>query len=237
MGRLDKLYKTDVPHRAKLVYIYLHDRMDKERKAWPGLNTIASHLSLSRSTVKRAVKDLEKAGLIGLVVFYLSSGFFVVFFTASFMELSRHMRLPSLWAGMGRAMNNVSAALITNGSVALLATGNSLAAIVIALVLFVAVSVAMAVYTARMNAVMEPKEPPASQKSDEERREAFIAKYGLTEREWDVFSQMISSDSSAQEIADCLFLSKRTVERHISALYEKTGAKSRITMYLLYRND
>ena len=55
--------------------------------------------------------------------------------------------------------------------------------------------------------------------------------------EWDVFSQMISSDSSAQEIADCLFLSKRTVERHISALYEKTGAKSRITMYLLYRND
>ena len=46
MGRLDKLYKTDVPHRAKLVYIYLHDRMDKERKAWPGLNTIASHLSL-----------------------------------------------------------------------------------------------------------------------------------------------------------------------------------------------
>ena len=109
--------------------------------------------------------------------------------------------------------------------------------IVIALVLFVAVSVAMAVYTARMNAVMEPKEPPASQKSDEERREAFIAKYGLTEREWDVFSQMISSDSSAQEIADCLFLSKRTVERHISALYEKTGAKSRITMYLLYRND
>ena len=112
-----------------------------------------------------------------------------------------------------------------------MATGNSLAAIVIALVLFVAVSVAMAVYTARMNAVMEPKEPPASQKSDEERREAFIAKYGLTEREWDVFSQMISSDSSAQEIADCLFLSKRTVERHISALYEKTGAKSRITMY------
>ena len=72
---------------------------------------------------------------------------------------------------------------------------------------------------------------------DEERREAFIAKYGLTEREWDVLSQMISADSSAQEIADCLFLSKRTVERHISALYEKTGAKSRITMYLLYRND
>ena len=45
MGRLNFLYKTDLPHRAKLVYIYLHDRMDKEKKAWPGLNTIAKDLS------------------------------------------------------------------------------------------------------------------------------------------------------------------------------------------------
>lgn len=64
MGRLNKLYKSEVPHRAKLVYIYLYDRMDKERKAWPGINTIAKDLSLSRSTVKRAIKDLEKEELI-----------------------------------------------------------------------------------------------------------------------------------------------------------------------------
>lgn len=64
MGRLNKLYKSEVPHRAKLVYIYLYDRMDKERKAWPGINTIAKDLSLSRSTVKRAIKDLEREELI-----------------------------------------------------------------------------------------------------------------------------------------------------------------------------
>ena len=62
MPYFTKLYQADLPHRAKLVYI--HDRMDSERKAWPGLNTIAKDLSVSRSTVKRAVKDLEKAGLI-----------------------------------------------------------------------------------------------------------------------------------------------------------------------------
>ena len=64
MPYFTKLYQTDLPHRAKLVYIYLHDRMDSEKKAWPGLGTIAKDLSLSRSTVKRAVKDLEQAGLI-----------------------------------------------------------------------------------------------------------------------------------------------------------------------------
>ena len=109
------------------------------------------------------------------------------------------MRLPSLWAGMGRAMNNVSAALIASGSVALLSTGNSLAAIVIALVLFVAVSVVMAVYTARMNAVKRTQGAacfPKSRTKSEGRRSS--QKYGLTEREWDVFSKMISSDSSAQ---------------------------------------
>ena len=40
------------------------NRMDKEKKAWPGINTIASDLSITRSTVKQAVRDLEKAGLI-----------------------------------------------------------------------------------------------------------------------------------------------------------------------------
>lgn len=49
---------------AEGISIYSHSPKSKVFKAWPGLNTIASHLSLSRSTVKRAVKDLEKAGLI-----------------------------------------------------------------------------------------------------------------------------------------------------------------------------
>ena len=64
MGRLNFLYRMELPHRAKLVYLYLYDRQDKEKKAWPGLNTIAKDLSLSRSTVKRAIRDLEKAELI-----------------------------------------------------------------------------------------------------------------------------------------------------------------------------
>ena len=41
MGRLDYLYQTELPKRAKLVYLYLYDRMDKEKKAWPSIKTIA----------------------------------------------------------------------------------------------------------------------------------------------------------------------------------------------------
>ena len=74
MPYFSKLYQTELPHRAKLVYIYLHDRMDKEKKAWPGIKTIAADLSLSRSTVKRAIKDLEKAALIRKEPHYRENG-------------------------------------------------------------------------------------------------------------------------------------------------------------------
>ena len=70
-----KLYRNDeLSPRAKLVYIYLHDRMDQENKAWPSIHTIAKDLSISRSTVKRAIKDLEKAELIRKESHYCHNG-------------------------------------------------------------------------------------------------------------------------------------------------------------------
>lgn len=51
-------------HRAKAVYMYLRDRADAEGKCWPGINTIAVDLKLSRSTVKRAIADLERTGYL-----------------------------------------------------------------------------------------------------------------------------------------------------------------------------
>lgn len=74
MSSLSFLYRAELPHRAKLVYLYLYDRMDRERKAWPGLNTIAQELSLSRSTVKRAIADLERAGLLKKEPHYRENG-------------------------------------------------------------------------------------------------------------------------------------------------------------------
>lgn len=54
----------ELPHRAKAVYIYLCDRMNGERQCWYAVKTIAADLGLSRSTIKRALHDLERAGLV-----------------------------------------------------------------------------------------------------------------------------------------------------------------------------
>ena len=74
MGRLNFLYCMDLPHRAKLVYLYLYDRKNRDNVTWPGLNTIARELSLSRSTVKRAIQDLEQAGLVRKEAHYRQNG-------------------------------------------------------------------------------------------------------------------------------------------------------------------
>ena len=65
MGYFDSIYADDrLPHRAKAVYFYLRDRADAEGKSWPGVKRIAADLSLSSSTVKRALADLERAGFL-----------------------------------------------------------------------------------------------------------------------------------------------------------------------------
>ena len=64
MSKLTFLYKMDLPYRAVAVYTYLYDRADKNGECFPSVKTIAGDIKLSPATVRRAIKDLKKAGLI-----------------------------------------------------------------------------------------------------------------------------------------------------------------------------
>lgn len=64
MAHFTSVYNSELPHRAKSVYMYLHDRADKDGKCYPAIGTIARELNLSRSTVKRALTDLEIQGYL-----------------------------------------------------------------------------------------------------------------------------------------------------------------------------
>lgn len=64
MSRLDFLYRTELPHRAVAVYIYLADRTNENNECWPAISTIAADLKYSPSTVRCGIRDLKKAGLL-----------------------------------------------------------------------------------------------------------------------------------------------------------------------------
>lgn len=74
MSKYSFLYRTDLPHRAVSVYIYLADRANKDDECWPGIRTIARELKLSQSTVRRALNDLRKEGLVETEQRYRESG-------------------------------------------------------------------------------------------------------------------------------------------------------------------
>lgn len=64
MSRLSYIYRTELPHRAVSVYIYLLDRANKNGECWPAIPTMSKDLKLSQSTIRRALHDLRKEGLV-----------------------------------------------------------------------------------------------------------------------------------------------------------------------------
>lgn len=64
MGYFEKIYQSDLSHRARAVYMCLKDRADRKGKCRPGIRAIAAELHFSRSTVKRALDELYRAELI-----------------------------------------------------------------------------------------------------------------------------------------------------------------------------
>ena len=187
------------------------------------------------STICIAVLEFSGSFLIGLIVFYLSAGFFAVFFTSGFMEISRHMKMPELWAGMGRAVNNMTAAVIAKPVLSLMSSDSALAAVVLVLVLFAAVSVVAAIYTFRKKTFFEQLISAAAGERDEkEKLRNFAEVFSFTERETEVFDRLVNTEDNIQTIAESLYISRRTLERYISAIYEKTGVRSRIGLLKLY---
>ena len=171
---------------------------------------------------------------LGLVVFYLSSGFFVTFFTATFTQLAPRMHAPALWAGMGRAANNVCAfttsgislALVTSGNVALIMIG-ALMLLVAASVAFVAAGLFRLPQTEQEREREQLAEEALAAPTIEEQRQAFIANHALTPREVDVLISVTQDERPLKQVAEELGISMRMVQRHLSSIYQKTDTQTR----------
>lgn len=203
----------------------------KERKYM----SIIMYCVMILSTICLVIIQFSAPFLIGLTVFYLSAGFFAVFFTASFMEIAEYTKAPSLFAGLGRAVNNITAAAITGGSLSLLSSNNNILIIIVELILFTAISIVMLIYTNERNILLaEPKIEGTKKADSEEKFKIINEDYSFTPREAEVFKLLVLTDDNLQTIADEMYISKRTLERHISSIYKKTQAKSRIGLISIY---
>lgn len=175
--------------------------------------------------------------LAGLAVFYLSAGIFVVFFTVSFQRLSIRMKCPRLWAGMGRAVNNICAFATAFLSARLIQSDNHLLPDAAMLVLFVLISIAFFGYSNAMGLwkiTTEPEGEKTEQTGEKADLQAFASAFSLTEREKEVLEVLLVSDENVQNIAETLMISRAALYRHIASLNRKTGTKSRIGLVQFY---
>lgn len=190
------------------------------------------------STICIVVLKYSESLLIGLLIFYMISGFFVVFFTASFMEIASYMKFPDLWAGIGRAVNNLAAVILSRSSLVLINSQGNLMVVVLVICLFVIVTIIASTYSLQRKVLIEKLgESKIVLLSKEEKLLKIKEQYTFTPREIEVFEYLTSTEDSVQDIANNMYISKRTLERYISSIYKKTGVKSRIGLLNIYNKD
>ena len=160
------------------------------------------------STLCIVLLEFSKPFVAVLIVFYLSAGFFAVFFTSEFMEISQYVRIPELWAGMGRAVNNITAAVIASFVLQLLSSDNYF----------------IQQFTHHTDEVT----------NEQDQLHKLTTQYSFTEREGEVFGYLVTTEDNIQTISEHMHVSRRTLERYISAIYEKTGVKSRVGLINLF---
>lgn len=185
------------------------------------------------STISILAVEAGASPVIGLIVFYVSSGFFVTFFTTTFLQLAPRMRTPQLWAGMGRAANNLCA--FTVSGVSMMLTQSGIAAVMIAsLILFVLVSVAfVGAGLFRLPSTVGEREAiqaglaAAAAPTLEEVQAEFISRSGLTPREEEVLRAVTADERPLKQVADDLGISLRMVQRHLTSIYSKTDTQTR----------
>ena len=185
------------------------------------------------STISILAVEAGASPVIGLIVFYVSSGFFVTFFTTTFLQLAPRMRTPQLWAGMSRAANNLCA--FTVSGVSMMLTQSGIAAVMIAsLILFVLVSVAfIGAGLFRLPSTVGEREAiqaglaAAAAPTPEEVQAEFISRSGLTPREEEVLRAVTADERPLKQVADDLEISLRMVQRHLTSIYSKTDTQTR----------
>ena len=125
---------------------------DLRRSHYMGLTML--WISVLTVTAALCVQSGMPAG-IGSVVYYLGSGAFVTFYTATFVWIARQLRFPILWSGMGRVANNLIAIALSTPAAIAVQTSNPAALTALMLPLLIVANALLF-----LTGMMEPFERP-----------------------------------------------------------------------------
>ena len=190
---------------------------------------LATACSILLSSVSTVLLSSPAGYFAGVALMYLYSGFYVIFFTVLYCDFAPRTARPELWAGLGRAVRCFTVAAVVPSMPWLYDAWGSTLLTVASCLLSVAVLLVLLPWIGR--GLMEQ---PKASLSPEQAMERFCESCCLTPREAQVLQKLLESDDSLQLIAADLGISVRMVQRYVTAIYEKTGAKSRTGLHQRY---
>ena len=250
---------------------------------------------------------------VGMATYFLASGAFMTFYTATFIWIAPHFRVPDFWSGMGRALNNLTAIAVGAPSLLVIQSNNPTAVTATLLPLLVGIN-ALLFATGMMDlhpgrerdaaidnagaagsadvaggsgaaggsaaakstgatsgagaagiagaagttvtagsgadvtngtggacsdgtgeeASVNQRNAIPHQQTPEERCAAFAERYQLTPREAEILAAVTADDRPLKQVATDLGVSLRTVQRHLTSLYNKTETQTRIGLTKLF---
>ena len=190
---------------------------------------MATACSILLSSVSTALLSSPAGYFAGVALMYVYSGFYVIFLTVLFCGFAPRTSRPELWAGLGRVARSFTVAAVVPSMPWLYDAWGSTMLTVSSCLSSVAVLLVLLPWISR-GLLDQPK----ASLSPEQALERFCASCHLTPRESEVLQKLLESDDSLQLIAADLSISVRMVQRYVTSIYEKTGAKSRTGLHQRY---
>ena len=172
---------------------------------------------------------------LNMCFFYFSIAASTSYYLLTFWRLAPETRHSAFWAPFGRMLDSAMVLLTGVFRLSALPAPVVLGADIVGIALVV---VLMAV-GGDFNLTEAPEIAPAPSEilptlSPEETLDRLRERYQLTQREVEVLQKLLLTEDELQPIADSLYISRRVLGRHITSIYQKTGAKSRVGLYQIY---
>lgn len=203
----------------------------------------ASVCSIMLSTL--VITFLDESSInynLGMGFMYFYSGFYVIYLTLVFMDISRHMNNSRLFAGLGRIVRSITTSFVV---ILFIVLSDILSHSVCTVInCFLSILTIVIFY---FDVILNNKanndisiEKETADFSNKENSDNFCNYYNFTDKEKESFVLLISTEDTVQNIADSMGISRRVLQRYITSMYEKTNTQTRVGLlmsYISYLNE
>lgn len=188
------------------------------------------------STITILAFEANSNHLLPLVFFYITSGFFVIYFTTRFIVLAPKTNAPAFWASMGRMINNICAFGLSWLSLILIETATYNQMMIASIAILAFTSIAFFASGAFNLSIAKPS-AACSDEGHSTRKSIFVKTYGLTPREAEVLGSVTSSEKPLKAIAAEMDISLRMLQKHLTSIYQKTDTQTRAGLTKKYMSE